>query len=449
MLYVEPDENDAHFYRNAQADELVYVSKGSGTLETLFGDLPYQRGRLPRHPPRHPAPLPAGSGGRADQAADHGKPRPRALAQALPERVRAAHRGRAVQRARHPPARPQLRTHDERGDFPILVKQYDGLNEIILDHHPFDVVGWDGYFYPWAFNIHDFEPIVGRVHQPPPVHQTFQGDGFVVCSFCPRPYDFHPEAVPAPYNHSNVDSDEVLYYASSEFMSRKGIEFGSITHHPDGIPHGPHPGRAEASIGAKYTEELAVMMDTLPPAQGGQAGDRDRGPGLPQVLARRAARAVQSAYFMRPEVGEVREEMASWRSEDLTGADPPLWIPVPERIARANLTAFMKHMHKEAPGRSRAGRRFRLSLSLVGGAAGGVLARGLALLRRRSPRSARRLDPWDQVVIGLDRMAPPDPVLGPRWFPGARLNFAENLLRYQRRPRPRWCSGTSGAGSGS
>ena len=127
------------------------------------------------------------------------------------------------------------------------------------------MVGWDGYFYPWAFNISDFEPIVGRVHQPPPVHQTFQGDGFVVCSFCPRPYDFHPEAVPAPYNHSNVDSDEVLYYASSEFMSRKGIEFGSITHHPDGIPHGPHPGRAEASIGAKYTDELAVMMDSFRP----------------------------------------------------------------------------------------------------------------------------------------------------------------------------------------
>ena len=135
----------------------------------------------------------------------------------------------------------------------------------MLDHHPFDVVGWDGYFYPWAFNIHDFEPIVGRIHQPPPVHQTFQGDGFVICSFCPRPYDFDPNAVPAPYNHSNVDSDEVLFYASSEFMSRKGIEYGSITHHPDGLPHGPHPGRAEASIGAKYTNELAVMMDSFRP----------------------------------------------------------------------------------------------------------------------------------------------------------------------------------------
>jgi len=159
----------------------------------------------------------------------------------------------------------ELRTHDETGDFPVLVKQYNQVNELTLDHHPFDVVGWDGYFYPWIFNIHDFEPIVGRIHQPPPVHQTFQGDGFVICSFCPRPYDFDPQAVPAPYNHSNVDSDEVLFYASSEFMSRKGIEYGSITHHPDGLPHGPHPGRAEASIGQKFTNELAVMMDSFHP----------------------------------------------------------------------------------------------------------------------------------------------------------------------------------------
>ncbi len=159
----------------------------------------------------------------------------------------------------------EVHPHDEQGDFPLLVKQYDAINEMVLDHHPFDVVGWDGYFYPWIFNIHDFEPIVGRIHQPPPVHQTFQGDGFVICSFCPRPYDFDPQAVPAPYNHSNVDSDEVLFYASSEFMSRKGIEYGSITHHPDGLPHGPHPGRAEASIGAKATNELAVMMDSFRP----------------------------------------------------------------------------------------------------------------------------------------------------------------------------------------
>ena len=138
--------------------------------------------------------------------------------------------------------REELVPHDEKGEFHILVKKDFRLTEFVLDHHPFDVVGWDGYYYPWAFNIHDFEPRVGRFHLPPPVHQTFEGDGFVICSFCPRPYDFDPTAVPAPYNHSNVMSDEVLYYANSEFMSRKGIEYGSVTLHPDGIPHGPHPG---------------------------------------------------------------------------------------------------------------------------------------------------------------------------------------------------------------
>jgi len=147
----------------------------------------------------------------------------------------------------------------------VVVKKDNEFVEMVLAHHPFDVVGWDGYYYPWALSIHDFEPRVGRVHLPPPVHQTFEGDNFVVCSFCPRPYDFHPDAVPAPYNHSNVMSDEVLYYASSEFMSRKGIEYGSLTLHPDGLPHGPHPGRTEASIGQARTDELAVMVDTFHP----------------------------------------------------------------------------------------------------------------------------------------------------------------------------------------
>jgi homogentisate 1,2-dioxygenase len=264
MLYVEPDEQDPHFYRNAQGDELVYVSKGTGTLETVFGDLPYREGdylvihRGILH--RYKLDMSAGPT-KLLVIESRGHVR-------TPKRYRNEF-GQIVEGApyserdfRRPAA---LRTHDEMGDFRLLVKQYNGINEIILDHHPFDVVGWDGCFYPWAFNIGDFEPIVGRVHQPPPVHQTFQGDGFVVCSFCPRPFDFDPNAVPAPYNHSNVDSDEVLYYASSEFMSRKGIEFGSITHHPDGIPHGPHPGRAEASIGAKSTNELAVMMDSFRP----------------------------------------------------------------------------------------------------------------------------------------------------------------------------------------
>jgi homogentisate 1,2-dioxygenase len=268
MLFARPTQTDAHFYRNAQADEVVYVSSGSGTLETQFGDLPYRegdylvihRGILHRY---------------------HLNAEPHRLLifesrgyVRTPRRYRNEY-GQIIEGAPYSERdfrRPaELKTHDQRGEFRVVIKQYNGLNEYILDHHPCDVVGWDGMFYPWAFNIADFEPIVGRVHQPPPVHQTFQGDGFVICSFCPRPYDFHPEAVPAPYNHSNVDSDEVLYYASSEFMSRKGIEYGSITHHPDGIPHGPHPGRAEASIGAKETTELAVMMDSFLPLRVAQS----------------------------------------------------------------------------------------------------------------------------------------------------------------------------------
>lgn len=261
MLYAQPDKQDEHFYRNAQGDEVVYVAEGAGTLETQFGNMPIlpgdylviHRGILHRYVFTKAAKLLIFE--------SRGYVR-------TPSRYRNDY-GQIVEGAPYSERDfripQQLVTHDKAGDFQIVVKQYDGLNEFILDHHPFDVVGWDGMFYPWAFNINDFEPIVGRVHQPPPVHQTFQGDGFVICSFCPRPFDFHPEAVPAPYNHSNVDSDEVIFYASSEFMSRKGIEYGSITHHPDGIPHGPHPGRAEASIGAKGTDELAVMMDSFRP----------------------------------------------------------------------------------------------------------------------------------------------------------------------------------------
>jgi homogentisate 1,2-dioxygenase len=264
MLYVEPTKEDEHFYRNAQADEIVYVCKGKGTLETQYGDLPFGEGDylVIHRGIMHRYRFESGSE-RAKLLVMEGKGHTRP-----PKRYRNEY-GQLIEGApyseRDIRVPRELKTYDEKGDFRILVKQYDGINEVVLDHHPLDVVGWDGQFYPWAFNIRDFEPIVGRVHQPPPVHQTFQGDGFVVCSFCPRPFDFHPEAIPAPYNHSNVDSDEVIYYASSEFMSRKGIEFGSITHHPDGIPHGPHPGRAEASMGAKGTDEYAVMMDTFRP----------------------------------------------------------------------------------------------------------------------------------------------------------------------------------------
>ncbi|GAC1685288.1 MAG: homogentisate 1,2-dioxygenase [Gemmatimonadaceae bacterium] len=276
MLYVAPDVQDPHFYRNAQADELVYVAKGSGVLESIFGDMPYGEGDY----------LIIHRGIMHRYRLDRATPTKLVVFESRghvrwPKRYRndvgqllegAPYCERDIRRPL------QLNTHDEMGDFTILVKQYDGLHEFILDHHPFDVVGWDGYFYPWAFNIRDFEPIVGRFHQPPPVHQTFQGDGFVVCSFCPRPYDFGENAVPAPYNHSNVDSDEVIYYASDEFMSRKGIEFGSISHHPDGIPHGPHPGKAEQSIGAKWTNELAVMMDSFRPLKIAKAAKKIEDP---------------------------------------------------------------------------------------------------------------------------------------------------------------------------
>ncbi|MBL7964999.1 MAG: homogentisate 1,2-dioxygenase, partial [Flavobacteriales bacterium] len=151
--------------------------------------------------------------------------------------------------------------------FVIKVKKQNMLHELVYASHPFDVVGWDGYNYPYAFSIHDFEPITGRVHQPPPVHQTFETDAFVVCSFCPRLYDYHPQAIPAPYNHSNIDSDEVLYYVDGDFMSRNDIGPGHISLHPAGIPHGPHPGAMERSIGKKVTDELAVMVDTFKPLQ--------------------------------------------------------------------------------------------------------------------------------------------------------------------------------------
>jgi len=259
-----PDHAEDWFYRNAQGDELIYIAEGAAVLESQFGNLAVGAGDyvvIPRgllHRWRlDPASGPA-----------HWLVVESAGWVRTPER----YRGELGQLLEHSPfCERDIRLPrdpaaiDERGEFPLVVKHGNTLSEIVLQFHPLDVVGWDGYYYPWAISIHDFEPIVGRVHQPPPVHQTFQGDGFVVCSFVPRPYDFHPEAVPAPYHHANVMTDEVLFYASSEFMSRKGIEWGSLTLHPDGLVHGPHPGRAEASVGQPGTEELAVMIDTFRP----------------------------------------------------------------------------------------------------------------------------------------------------------------------------------------
>lgn len=262
LSLVQPQTNDDFFYRNAEGDELTYVAEGAGVLETQMGDLAFRSGDYVL--------VPRGITHRWH--CDDSLQRMLVLESASLIRPPSRYCNELGQFLEHSPycerdiRRPdQLAAHDETGAFRVIVKQYNALTELTLDHHPFDVVGWDGCYYPWALSIHDFEPIVGSFHQPPPVHQTFQGDDFVVCSFVPRLFDFHPDAVPVPYNHSNVNSDEVIYYANNEFMSRKGIEFGSLTLHPGGLPHGPHPGRVEESLGKKKTNELAVMVDTFRP----------------------------------------------------------------------------------------------------------------------------------------------------------------------------------------
>lgn len=261
MWLVRSAKVDDSFYRNAQADEVIYVSEGEGTLESQMGELPYRQGDylvIPR--------------GIAHRFRPMGESLLLAIESAGLLRTPRRYRNEFGQLLEHSPycerdiRRPDsLPVHDQQGEFRVLVKRDDLLSEVVLDHHPFDAVGWDGYYYPWALSIHDFEPITGSLHQPPPVHQTFQGDGFVICSFVPRMFDYHPDAVPAPYAHSNVNSDEVLFYANDQFMSRKGIGYGSLTLHPGGLPHGPHPGRAEDSIGKHRTDELAVMLDTFRP----------------------------------------------------------------------------------------------------------------------------------------------------------------------------------------
>jgi homogentisate 1,2-dioxygenase len=267
LSFVQPTASDDFYYRNAEGDELVYVAEGNGVLESQMGDLPYRAGDY--------VVIPRGIIHR--WRLDGVMHRLLVIESAGPIRPPTRYCNEQGQFLEHSPycerdiRRPEtLVSRDDAGNVPVLVKQYNALTEVTLDHHPCDVVGWDGHYYPWIFSIHDFEPIVGSLHQPPPAHQTFQGDGFVVCSFVPRLFDFHPDAVPVPYNHSNVNSDEVIYYANNEFMSRKGIAFGSLTLHPGGLPHGPHPGRVEEALGKKRTDELAVMLDTFRPLKVGQ-----------------------------------------------------------------------------------------------------------------------------------------------------------------------------------
>jgi homogentisate 1,2-dioxygenase len=256
-----PNEEMDYFFRNGEGDEVIFVHEGSGMLETIFGDLPYKEGDyvvVPR--------------GTTYRFRPEGEQRylvfetPGLIT--IPKRYRNEH-GQLMEHApfyhRDIHAPTELHTHRDRGEFEVKVRVRGGYQTYVIDYHPFDVVGWDGYVYPWTFSIHDFEPITGRIHMPPPSHQTFAGPNFVICSFCPRKLDFDPEAVPIPYHHSNLQSEEMIYYVDGNFSSRKGIEVGSITLHPSGLPHGPQPGLAEKSLGMTETHEYAVMCDTFHP----------------------------------------------------------------------------------------------------------------------------------------------------------------------------------------
>jgi homogentisate 1,2-dioxygenase len=251
-----------YFYKNSQADEVLFIHKGSGTLKTGFGKIYFKYGDY--------IVVPRGTIYQIEfNDADN---RLFIIESFSPIHFPKRYQNKYGQLMEHSPfcerdiVRPSnLETFDEAGDFKVLIKKQGLIYPYTYGTHPFDFIGWDGYHYPWAFSIHNFEPITGRVHQPPPVHQTFEAHNFVICSFVPRKYDYHPDAIPAPYNHSNIDSDEVLYYVDGDFMSRKSVVQGQITLHPGGIPHGPHPGTVESSIGKEKTEELAVMIDPFKP----------------------------------------------------------------------------------------------------------------------------------------------------------------------------------------
>lgn len=251
-----------YFYKNTDGDEMIFVHEGSGKVMSQYGELPFSYGDyivIPR-------------GTIYQIHFNDANNRLFIVESFTPLRYPKRYMSKYGQLMEHAPycerdIRPpqDLKTYDEKGDFLIRAKKKGIMYGLHYGTHPFDVIGWDGCCYPYIFSIHDFEPITGRVHQPPPVHQTFETNAFVVCSFVPRLYDYHPDAIPAPYNHSNIDSDEVLYYVDGDFMSRKNVTRGMITLHPAGIPHGPHPGAVEKSIGARETKELAVMVDTFRP----------------------------------------------------------------------------------------------------------------------------------------------------------------------------------------
>jgi homogentisate 1,2-dioxygenase len=258
----KPTEELDAFYRCGEGDEVFFIQQGSGVVETTFGTVPFGKHDY--------VVIPRGTTYRFRM---HDGPQ-EWLTFFTPGEIETPNRYRNrygqllehapfSQRDFHPPA--ELVTHDDRGEHEVIVRVRGGLQRYVLDYHPLDVVGWDGYVYPYTFNIHDFEPKAGRLHQPPPAHQTFQGQNFVICSFCPRLLDWDPLAVPLPYHHSNLQSEEVMFYADGDYAARKGVDIGSITLHPSGLPHGPQPGAVEKSLGMKETNELAVMCDTFRP----------------------------------------------------------------------------------------------------------------------------------------------------------------------------------------
>ena len=257
-----PNRQMEYFYRNGEGDEMIFVHEGTGKIESIFGELSFGPGDY--------LVIPIGTTYRVVLESEEARFLIVESNSSIVTPKR--YRNEFGQLLEHSPfcerdirTPERLEPKNEKGEFEIRVRAQGMMTSYTYDFHPLDAVGWDGYLYPYAFSIHDFEPITGRVHQPPPVHQTFEGYNFVICSFVPRLYDYHPEAIPAPYVHSNVDSDEVLYYVDGDFMSRRGVEEGSITLHPCGLPHGPHPGKIEESIGKKETRELAVMIDTFRP----------------------------------------------------------------------------------------------------------------------------------------------------------------------------------------
>lgn len=255
---------DAYFFKNADADEMIFIHEGSGILSSTYGNVEFEYGDY--------LVIPRGTVYSFEFHTEHN--RLLIVESKGPIRTPSRYRNNLGQYLEHSPfcerdfKLPQgLKTIDEEGEFHLRIKKRGLIYPFVYANHPFDVVGWDGYNYPYGISIFDFEPITGRIHMPPPIHQQFEAAGFVICSFVPRLYDYHPEAIPAPYHHSNIDSDEILYYVDGDFMSRNNIQKGQLTLHPAGIPHGPHPGAIERSIGKKETKELAVMIDPFSPVK--------------------------------------------------------------------------------------------------------------------------------------------------------------------------------------